>query len=484
MVNSGNSDQDADDQAMAAGRETDYIFNQTAKIDQSDRDAIILEDMPFVTVTVGTIYCFLGVSHLFFLPPPEGYVLAFTTFVTAAFLFCLFQLSRKSKIPVKVAHSSLFFSACLVLAVSTLHFYLYEQTYQATNFSLVLMGWGLMALSVRWFTIYYCLVGLCWIGVIQFHPHDPNLIAHYSFMLISAAGVGTVAFTIRYRAANRSISHRYETSNARESLQRALDRALKADGAERRTEAKDTFLAHFSHELRTPLNAIVGFSEVMKLKTMGAINNAKYAEYIDDIHDAGLHLTSLLEDLHDLALIEKGEFSIKLSTFHVDHALDRSISLLQHRAATKNMTLGYDCDPQLLYLTTDEKRFRQILTNLLTNAVKYTPENGEIFLRGALEPSGQIYFEIRDNGIGMSEADLENAMSPFWQAKPNIATSDVEGSGLGLAITQKLVSILGGTLELTSTKGIGTVAKLSLPPSCRALEAPSNNPFEVLHTIA
>ena len=484
MVNGKNSDLDVDDLAAAVGRETDYIFNQTEKIDQTDRDAIILEDMPTVTATIGVIYCLLGVSHLFFLPPPEGYVLAFSTLVTAAFLLCLTQLSRKSKIPVKIAHSTLFFAACLVLAVSTLHFYLYEQTYQATNFSLVLMGWGLMALSVRWFIIYYCLVGLCWIGVVQFHPHDPNLIAHYSFMLISAAGIGTIAFTIRYRASNRSISHRHESSYARESLQRALDRALKADGAERRTEAKDTFLAHFSHELRTPLNAIVGFSEVMKLKTMGAINNSKYAEYIDDIHDAGLHLTSLLEDLHDLALIEKGEFNIKLSTFHVDHVFSRSISLLQHRAATKNMKLDYECDPELRYLTTDEKRFRQILTNLLTNAVKYTPENGEISLRGVLEPNGQISIEVRDNGIGMSEADLESAMSPFWRAKSNITLSDVEGSGLGLAITQKLVSILGGTLELSSSKDVGTVAKLSLPPSCRAFDAPSNNPFEVLHTVA
>jgi len=484
MVDDKISDQNLDDLAIAAGHETDYIFDHSEKVDQRDRDKIILEDMPTVTATIGAIYCFLGFSHLLFLSPPEGYVLAIVTFATAAFLFCLFQLSRKSKIPVKLAHAVLFVAACLGLAVSTLHFYLYEQTHQATNFSLVLMGWGLMALSVRWFIIYYCLVGLCWIGVIQFHPHDPNLIAHYSFMLISTAGIGTLAFAIRYRACNRAISHRSETSKARESLQRALDRALKADGAERRTEAKDTFLAHFSHELRTPLNAIVGFSEVMKLKTMGAINNSKYAEYIDDIHDAGLHLTSLLEDLHDLALIEKGEFNIKLSTFHVDHAFSRSISLLQHRAATKNMKLDYECDPELRYLTTDEKRFRQILTNLLTNAVKYTPENGEISLRGVLEPNGQISIEVRDNGIGMSEADLESAMSPFWRAKSNITLNDVEGSGLGLAITQKLVSILGGTLELSSTKDVGTVAKLSLPPSCRAFDAPSNNPFEVLHTVA
>lgn len=484
MVHGRNSDLDFDDPAIVAGCETDTIFNCPEKTDQTDRDEIILEEMPTVSATIGAIYCLLGFSHLLFLAPPEAYVLSFVSFSIAAFLLCLFQLSRKSMIPVKAAHATLFFAACLALAISTLHFYLYEQTHQATNFSIVLMGWGLMALSVRWFIVYYCLVGLCWIGVIQFHPHDPDLIVHYSFLLLSAAGIGTLAFTIRYRACNKVISHRRETSKARATLQRALDRVLKADGAERKTEAKDTFLAHFSHELRTPLNAIVGFSEVMKLETMGAINNSKYAEYIDDIHDAGLHLTSLLEDLHDLSLIEKGEFNIKLSTFHVDHVLDRSISLLQHRAATKNMKLDYKCDSELLYLTTDEKRFRQILTNLLTNAVKYTPENGEIFLLGGLRPNGQIYFEVRDNGIGMSETDLENAMSPFWQGKSNTTLGDVEGSGLGLSITQKLVSILGGTLELTSTKGAGTVAKLSLPPSCRALDAPTNNPFEVLHTVA
>jgi signal transduction histidine kinase len=449
----------------------------TMKIEQSDRNSLLCEDLPAIAATVTVLYFILSLSHLFFVAPPHNITLAAVAFSATTVLFAIFIAGRNSLIPPSASHPALFCAALMVLCVSTLHFYLLEQTFQATNFPIVLLGWGLIALSVRWFVAFSCLVGACWIVVVQFHPHDPNLIAHYSFMLISCAALSSLTFIIRYRSANRSIILRKTKAAANRTQQNSADREQEMKQAERRLEAKDTFLAHFSHELRTPLNAIVGFSETIQLETMGPIGNKKYAEYIEDIRDAGLHLTSMLEDLHDLVLIEKGEFSVTLTTCHVDQLLDQTISLLTHRAEKKDIQLSVECDAELLYLTTDEKRLRQILVNLLTNAIKYTPADGKVRLIGKLETDGRILFEVLDTGVGMSDADLTNATTPFWRAAPGISAGDSEGSGLGLAITQKLVERLGATLELSSTKGVGTSAKTWLPQSCRALDCPSDNPF-------
>lgn len=459
----------------------DYDSCNPQKIEQSERNELLKDDLPAIFGCVAGIYFFLSIAHFLFILPPFGLPLSSITFGATVFIAGLFVISRKKLISPRASHPVLFMAGCLVLAVSTHHFYLLEQTFQATNFALILMGWGLMVLSVRWFVVYYCLIGVTWMTVVQLHPHDPALVAHYSFMLISSAGVGTTAFLIRYRSYNKAIIHTRESAAARESLQRALDLALQADHAERRTEAKSTFLAQFSHELRTPLNAVVGFSEMIRLQTMGPIGNEKYEEYVGDIHDAGLHLTSMLEDLHDLALIEKGELTVKFATCHVDQILEQATTLITPRATSKNIQVTCECDPNLRYITTDEKRLRQILTNLLTNGIKYTPENGKVSLTGKLETDGRILFEISDTGIGMSKAELENATSPFWRAAQSSSLPQNEGSGLGLAITQKLVSLLGATFELSSTENEGSCARVWLPHSCLAMDRPSNNPFEAVH---
>ena len=232
--------------------------------------------------------------------------------------------------------------------------------------------------------------------------------------------------------------------------------------AEAASQAKSEFLANMSHELRTPLNAIIGFAEIIHQQTMGPIGNAAYADYAGDIRDAGQHLLATINDVLDLARVESGKMTIANETFDARATVDRVVNMLRDQAAAKHHKLEFDRSSEPLAIDGDEHKVRQVLINLIGNAVKFTPDGGTIRVTAAQGVMEHIVLEVSDTGIGMREEDIPVALSPFGQVVSSIARR-FDGTGLGLTLSKKLVELMGGTLEITSAIHKGTTVMVILP---------------------
>jgi PAS domain S-box-containing protein len=242
-----------------------------------------------------------------------------------------------------------------------------------------------------------------------------------------------------------------------EELLRAKDRAEAAN------RAKSQFLAGMSHELRTPLNSVIGFSQVLAEQFFGQLN-AKQSEYVQDILSSGKHLLSLINDILDLAKIEADKQELDLGPVDVAELLRRSLAMLRERANAQQQQLRVEIDERLegSAIQADERRLKQVLFNLLSNAMKFTPEQGAIRLsaqrRGAL-----IEVEVRDSGIGLESRDLDRIFEPFYQVSSGV-TGKTPGTGLGLCISRAIVEMHGGLLWAESEgRGMGTRMIFTLP---------------------
>jgi signal transduction histidine kinase len=232
--------------------------------------------------------------------------------------------------------------------------------------------------------------------------------------------------------------------------------------AERASHAKSEFLANMSHELRTPLNSIVGYSDALLSGLFGAIENPKHADYIRDIHRSGRYLTELINDILDLSVIEAGRLELNETIIDTADLLRGILPLFGPRAEDAGVALRAELAPELPRLKGDERRVKQILLNLLSNALKFTPEGGEVTVAAARSEQGLI-IEVRDTGIGMSPEEIEQALTRFGQVDSRLARRHV-GSGLGLPLTEGLVKLHDGTLTIDSVKGQGTCVSILFPP--------------------
>jgi PAS domain S-box-containing protein len=243
-----------------------------------------------------------------------------------------------------------------------------------------------------------------------------------------------------------------DRKNAEEALLRAKEEA------ERASKFKDQFLSTMSHELRTPLNAILGFSELLTDKRYGEMNE-RQSRYVNHIHTSGKHLLKLISDILDLSKIEAGKMEIVREDVAVDSVYTEVLSALQPLADKKSQTLIRQVEPNL-YVRADPTRFKQILMNLIGNAIKFTPERGRIEL-AARSMDGQVRVEVSDNGPGIPLEDQQRIFEAFYrQAESGKA---VEGTGLGLAITERLVHMHGSQLGIDSRPGQGTCFHFSFP---------------------
>ena len=233
------------------------------------------------------------------------------------------------------------------------------------------------------------------------------------------------------------------------------------EAAERGNRAKNTFLANISHELRTPLNAIIGFSEMMKHEIFGPITPVSYRPYLDDIHDSGMHLLELINDILDMSKAEAGMTDLVETVVDVAGIIRASARMLARRAANAGLTVEADLPEGLPLLLADERRMRQIVLNLLSNAVKFTDEGGAVTITAQADADGFVIV-VTDSGIGMSPEELVRVMEPFVQADSRLSRR-YEGSGLGLPLTKALVEAHGGHFELDSRPGQGTTATVTLP---------------------
>lgn len=244
---------------------------------------------------------------------------------------------------------------------------------------------------------------------------------------------------------------------ASDDLSRARDAALTAD------RSKSMFLAAMSHELRTPLNAIIGFSEVMARQLYGPIGHDKYRDYAADIRDSGDHLLALIDDVLDLSRVEAGKLALRREPLDVAEQVEACCRLVEGRAEAAGIDLQFAprhaIDAAILG---DRVRFRQILLNLLTNAVKFTERGGRVRVEIAAAPDRTVTVRITDTGIGMSQVDLERVCRPFERL--DVGTSrPTEGAGLGLALSRALVREHDGNLHIASAPGRGTTVTLTFP---------------------
>ena len=222
---------------------------------------------------------------------------------------------------------------------------------------------------------------------------------------------------------------------------------------------KSEFLANMSHELRTPLNAIIGFSEVLSERMFGEINE-KQAEYISDILQSGQHLLSLINDILDLSKIEAGRMELDISDFDLPSAIENTLTLVRERAIRRGITLGRMVDARLGVIRADERKVKQVLLNLLSNALKFTPEGGRIDVRAAVD-DGVAEVSVTDTGVGIAPEEQEAVFEEFRQV--GTASKKVEGTGLGLAISRKFIELHGGRIWVQSQVGSGTTFAFTLP---------------------
>jgi len=227
--------------------------------------------------------------------------------------------------------------------------------------------------------------------------------------------------------------------------------------------SKSEFLANMSHELRTPLNAIIGFSEIIKGEMFGPAGSPQYVEYAKDIYDSGQLLLSLINDILDMSKIEAGKRALQETSMDVERVVQSVIHLVAARAKLGKLGLHVQVPKDLPFLRGEEKALKQILTNILTNAIKFTPEGGSVTLRAFRDDQDWIAIAVKDTVIGIAADDIEIALMPFGQIESALSRKH-QGTGLGLPLTKALVELHGGTLSIASAAGAGTTVTIAFPP--------------------
>ena len=231
--------------------------------------------------------------------------------------------------------------------------------------------------------------------------------------------------------------------------------------AEATSRQKSEFLARISHELRTPLNAIMGFSEVMRLERFGEIKNDKYRGYVNDIHSSGGLLLSLINDLLDLSKVEAGQLELNFTSVDLSDTADNAIKMLQEAATGARVVIRKAMPGDLPNVVADQRSMRQIMLNVLSNAIKFTDPGGQVIVSAQMNKSGELKLRVKDTGIGMNEEQLRDALEPFKRVVTE--GREVQGTGLGLPLTKALAEANRTKFEISSEPRKGTLIELTFP---------------------
>jgi len=258
-------------------------------------------------------------------------------------------------------------------------------------------------------------------------------------------------FKMQLKILKENITERTKTL---ELIKEQNKKILEAD------KIKNEFLANMSHELRTPLNAIIGFSEALNLKIFGELNE-KQSEYIRDINSSGIHLLGMINDLLDLSKIESGKMQLSKEIFNVKSAIKEALNIVSPLLIQKKQNLKFECKDESFEISADRRKFHQILYNLISNAIKFTPENGDIEIK-ATKDGKFLKVSVKDNGIGIAREFHEKIFDKFQQVDSSFSTK--QGStGLGLTITKELVKLHNGKIILESQLNKGATFIFTLP---------------------
>jgi signal transduction histidine kinase len=260
----------------------------------------------------------------------------------------------------------------------------------------------------------------------------------------------------------------------REDRMRAqLSAALEHSAEVKRRQAQNrmNFLAHMSHELRTPLNAIIGFSEILSTEMLGPIGNPKYKDCVNDLHDSGKHLLRVINDVLDVAKLDAGKMKLNAYEFDACSAVREVSRMLAGLARKAQLNLVAQTPDDAIILYADERLVRQMLINLIGNAIKFTPAGGEVrVLVEALGPRG-VRFTVADNGVGIAAEDLPRVLAPYELAERNTMRSDSD-TGLGLPLTKAFAELHRAVFAIESAPGLGTRVTITFGPE-RARSAPA-----------
>jgi two-component system cell cycle sensor histidine kinase PleC len=261
-------------------------------------------------------------------------------------------------------------------------------------------------------------------------------------------GIGT-ALTLMAKSAEQAARRARELDEARHV-------------AEEASKAKTSFLANMSHELRTPLNAVIGFAELMEQETFGPLGHERYQEYAQDIGASGRHLLGLINDLLDLAKAEANRMELVEQRIDVRSVVAACRRLIAEQAERELILLEVEVPAILPVLNADERKFRQMLLNLMSNAVKFTLAGGRVRVSVEVRACGDLAVAVADTGIGMSPEEQVKALEPFGQVDNRLSRRH-KGTGLGLPLTRRLIELHGGALEIVSAEGAGTTVTLVFP---------------------
>ncbi len=232
--------------------------------------------------------------------------------------------------------------------------------------------------------------------------------------------------------------------------------------AERASSQKTDFLARVSHEIRTPLNAIIGFSELMMDEKFGPVGNDRYRDYLRDINRSGNHVLDLVNDLLDISKIEAGEQEMAYEAVSLNDTLSETVAMMQPQANRERVIIRSSLAAKLPEVVADLRSVRQIALNLLSNAVRYTLAGGQVIVSTAYEPSGDVVMRVRDTGVGMTPAEIEQALKPFKQVS-TLRRGRQDGTGLGLPLTKAMVEANRARFAIVSTPGEGTLVEVVFP---------------------
>jgi signal transduction histidine kinase len=292
-----------------------------------------------------------------------------------------------------------------------------------------------------------------WINPIPF----PFFIAN-DFFLAMATGVGLFSGYIQELYIRKAYVGQKTVEEKNKLVSEALTEAVRAN------KSKSEFLATMSHELRTPLNAIIGFSDIIWHELFGPLGNGKYAEYARDINESGSHLLVIINDILDLAKAESGKLELSEQDFDITDTLEACIRMCRGRAEANKVELIFFGGQSEIRTVADERLLLQIIANLLTNAIKFTPEGGTVRLYVTANIQKGIFIKVTDTGIGIAPENIDRVLRPFEQVETSYSRRHA-GSGLGLPYAKRLTELHGGELKIESELGKGTTASVTLPAS-------------------